>query len=1844
MTTEGAVAGSAVYELRPVRVGADFILHRGFEKTTRKPVLAVSPASRPFDPLLRDRLEHEFSIAGKIDRKWAARPLEIIRHRDADVLILEDPGGTPLDALLDRQPGRRLELGLFLRIAVGLSQSLGQVHEQGLIHKDVKPENALVGDAGHVWLLGFGVAAELARQRQAPRSLTYIAGTLAYMSPEQTGRVNRSIDVRSDLYSLGATLFELLTGAPPFDAVEPMELIHCHIARQPPSVKERVPETPSVLSAIVEKLLAKSADDRYQSTAGLERDLQRCLDAWSSQNCIEDFALGISDGPARLVIPERLYGRSVEMAALKSACERIMGGASSELFLVGGQPGAGKSFLVREFISRQAPAGILFAATKFEAHLRNSPLACVAPALQVLVKNVLSRDRAEVQGWTRQFKEVLAANARPVMDLVPELGFVLGSTPPAADLPPPETTRRFQAVLRDFVGLFARPDHPLVLFLDDLQWVDRASLDLVEQLLVHADEPASVLIIGTYRQNEVHDDHRLIQKLATLRSKGAAITEVSLQPLEEEDLGRMICDALHSDPAYSRSLSHLVQGKTGGNPFFAIQFLHSLEDDGLLAVDRTNRRWIWDEPGIRSRNYSDNIVDLMVVTLKKLSTGTRDALCWLSCFSSTANIELLAAACAVTVQELHELLREAARAELVACSDDGYAFEHDRIKDASYSLIPEEMRSWRHLRIGRLLLADSSLEEPDAGIYKVVEQFSRGRKTIETADEILQVAKLNLVAAKLSKNSAEHAAALSYLREVDELLPPDRWSSHYAMAFDCELTLAECEFVMGDTASAEKRLELLADRAVTLIDQAAVACLRVDLYVVLMRPQRALQIGADFLQTAGFAIRLDPSDDDVRRAKSRVSDLMNGRMVEDLLDLPIMTDPNEEATINVLNRLVLSALYGNTTLHYLIILLMVEYSIRKGNSAASVLGYVSFGRFLITEHSEFQTGYRFGRLALDLIEKKELTTFKARAYFSFGTGVSSWSQHLRVGRSYLRIGLQEAKRNGDTLYVGYSLSNLVGNAISSGTSLDEVDRMAIDALKFALGSEFQIAAGFVLGQLRLTRSLTGLPVDFRGLEGSEFHADDFERDLLWARHPQTVSDIYWSRRLQALVFLGDYGAAIEAAQLVKTLLTTPWPNIEGAEYHFYKAIAYSRRLANHDGAVSPTDALERIREHHRRLEAWSVHSPDNLSCRAVLLGAEIARLEGRQADSEALFEKAIHLAREQGFVQVEALACEMAAASYGARGLREIQEYFLSKACEAYGRWGAGAVLRRMGVEPDDIYPTRKPASQRSPLGEQLDAAAVVRASQAISGEMRLPELIDQIMHIVLENAGAERGLLMLMQDEVPVVVAEARTLPGAIDVVVRESPATPDDLPQSVLGYAIRARQHVILEDAVADDVYSNDDYITRNRSKSILCMLIVRQTRVIGVLYLENNLTSGAFTQERLSVIDLLASQAAISLENAKLYKGLQRSETFLAQGQMISNTGSFGWSAASGEFFWSRELYDILEYPPTTKASIELALQRVHPDDRTTVGAMVENAMRQGADFDSDHRLWMPDGRIKHVHAIGRALHNGDLDFVGSVRDVTERVANEEALREVKSDLAHVARVTTLNAMTASIAHEVNQPLSGIITNGHTGMRLLSMNPPDLAGVAETIQRTIRDANRASDVINRLRAMIKKQAAVTELVNLNEAAQEVIVLSTSELQKAKVLVRTEYRDLLPLIRVDRVQLQQVILNLLLNAIEALTDVTDRPREITIRTSVQLDGSARLDVHDAGIGIEDKTMDRLFEPFFTTKATGMGVGLSICRSIIAGLDGQLWVTQNDGPGSTFSFSIPAAGTASGGIGAGDR
>jgi PAS domain S-box-containing protein len=1596
------MAAASEYELESIRASAEFTLYRARQLGTDMPLLVVAPAAE--QPLLQSlrRLEHEYSLAAELEPAWATKPLALTRHEGRTILVLADPGGEPLDRVLDRDGQEALDVPRFLALAIGMATALGHVHQHGLIHKDFKPENVIVDDAGHVWLTGFGIASRLPRERQSPAAPETVAGTLAYMSPEQTGRMNRSMDTRSDLYSLGVTLYQMLTGVLPFAAADPLEWVHCHIARQPITPAERR-EVPEPLSAIIMRLLAKNAEDRYQTSTGLVADLRRCLAQWRTHGRIDSFQLGADDLSDRLLIPEKLYGREREVNALLTAFDQVVAQGTAELVLVSGYSGVGKSSVVNELHKALVPPRGLFAAGKFDQYKRDVPYATLAQAFQTLVRQILVKSEAEVDHWRDTLREALGPNGQLMVDLIPEVEFVIGKQPPVAELPPQEARGRFQLVFRRFLGAFARPDHPLALFLDDLQWLDTATLELLERLITDPDV-RHVLLIGAYRDNEVSPSHPLMRTLGAIREAGAKTLEIVLAPLGLDDVERLTADALHcgpnSDcgPNSAGPLALLVYEKTGGNPFFAIQFLTALAEESLLGFDRDASGWTWDVDRIRARGYSGNVVDLMVGKLQRLSDTTQVALRQLACLGNVAEITTLSMVFGQSEEGIHAGFRDAARNGLIFRMEGYYSFPHDRIQEAAYALIPESERAGEHLRIGRLLLSSLTDEGPIELLFDIASQLNRGAALLTDHDEKVRVAGISLRAGRKAKASAAYASAREYFAAGMALLHEIDWSNEYELTFSLWLERAECELLTGDFEMAGQLIGGLMQRAASKVDEASVGHLKVTFHVMRSEFQPAVEAALTCLDRLGIEIPAHPTEDQVQAEIETLGQALGARSIESLIDLPLMIDPELVAATQMLSDLTVPAYFADQRLFCLLPFRTVKISLQHGISSDSAYAISNLGFMLGFERfRRYRDGYRFAKLACDLVEKHGFIAIRAKVYVASGV-VAAWTRPIATAIDFGQAGFRAAIDTGDLTYACLSAYETILHLLVRNDPLDVVWRESETELDFVQKARYRDAADIIVIQQRFIAAMQGRTATFSTFSDAQYDEAAFEARFAGGRNLMTIC-WYWIVKLKARFLSGDYAEAQAAADRAKPLLGATAGLIVQLDYFYFAALTVA---ALYETASADEQQAWRklLREHQEQLREWAEINPSTFADKHALVLAEIARIEKRDSDALRLYEQAIHLARENGFVQNEGLAHELAAQYYLAHGIETAGYAYLRNARNCCHLWGAHGKVKQLEDRYPHLREERTSASSATigPSVEQLDVETVVNASQAISSEMALPALIEKLVRIAAVNAGAERGLLILIRDGELRIEAEAITGPGGIDVVVRPAAVTPSDLPQYALHYVIRTQESLLLDDASADNVYSKDEYVRRKHSRSVLCLPIVKQAKLLGALYLENNLTAGAFTPDRVTVLRLLASQAAISIENATLYSDLE------LQAGLLQNLPVSAWTLkpdGTPDFVnrvwldYSGQTLDFVRSRP------DAWMTAIHAEDREAASKAFWNGINRGQGFAFETRfLRAEDGTWRwHLNqaVVLRDAEGKVVKFVGTTTDIDDRKRVEEKLRE-------------------------------------------------------------------------------------------------------------------------------------------------------------------------------------------------------------------------------------------------------
>jgi predicted ATPase len=1201
--------------------------------------------------------------------------------------------------------GPPLPLDSWLRIAIAATGAVAKLHQSGVIHQHIRPGTLQIDPRQEsVELTGSGLS-----RTTAPWALKVPRAGLPYVAPEQARRAEGALDLRVDLYSLGMVLYELRAGTLPFHADDAPGWVECHVAQPPRPLAEASPATPAIVSEIIMRLLAKSPDERYQSAQGLAYDLQRCIEELSAHGHIAPFPLGLRDVWDKLRAVSRMYGRTQDLEALRGVVERVRETGRSELLLVTGPSGIGKSTLVRELQQRLGGAPVSFLWGKFEDKKSGIPYASVGQAFQDLIQRTIALPDAERAVIRDQLVATLGDDGQLIIDLIPQLALLIGKQRPVAPLPASDARYRFHLTFRNFLGVFATPTCPLVLFLDDLQWADFASLELLQHLVTHPDV-RSLLVIGAYRDDEVDASHPLEATLSEVRGAEVPVTSIKLSPLRESHLVDLVVDTFRCDRDEASPLAALLLTKSGGYPFFAVQLLCTLHQQELIRFDERRWAWEWDIAEIEAQAITSDMVELMFGNLRRLPGDTLELLKLAACIGVEFSAGLLSKLCGKPPEEVRAALLPALADGLLVQRPPGYRFLHDRVLQAAYSLIPKPDRPGLHLRLGWLLLerrpvasregtnqrfprrapqasSDAAL---DGIIFDVVNQFNLGVTKIEAADQRYQIAKLDLRAGRKAKVAGAARSAAAYLATGLSLLPQDSWNPEYALVYGMHLELAECEYLNGRFQEAERLCTLVVEHARTHVERAAGYRLQIQLATAQVDNARAVALGLSCLRLFGIELPENPSDEDVLREIGEVLNELRGRAIEELIDLPQMTDPAMVAAMEILSAFWPAAFYIASNLAIVVVGWMVRLSILHGNSPASVHGYVTLGASLCSRFGKFGEGYRFGKLAWDLGQRPGFGGYNAEASVNFGGTILIWSRHMRNSLEFFRVGFRISRNSGKLIYAASNVMMDVMTLLALGEPLDAVYDASVTALEFVTTAKYAFFADLVVVLQRVVRALQGKIERFGSLTGDGFDEEAFEAHL-GARNIPLIRFDYYVYKLETRFWAHDYAEAHAAARAAEDLLSSGGNMIVEAEHCFYGALTTAALYGSREEAER-LSLRRQLTACEWKLGRWAKSCPDNFSCRHALVAAEIARVDGRDRDAAALYEKAIRTSGDGKFVHIEGLACELAGRFYLTRPSVVSPAAHFRQARACYARWGAIGKVRHLEALHPDLFPGRHPS------------------------------------------------------------------------------------------------------------------------------------------------------------------------------------------------------------------------------------------------------------------------------------------------------------------------------------------------------------------------------------------------------------------------------------------------------------------------------------------------------------------------------------------------------------------------
>ena len=1519
ITLPGITIHSKIYE------SLASLVYRGIREQDNCAVIAKVLKQDYPSPQDLTRYRQEYEITRSLNIEGVVKAYSQQDYQRTLVILLEDFGGESLECWMRQQLDFSLmPLSVFLNMAIAITDTLGKIHAAHVIHKDINPSNIVFNPrTGVVKIIDFGIATRFSRTNPTFKSLYLLEGTPAYLSPEQTGRMNRMLDYRTDFYSLGATFYELLTGQLPFPTKDFLELVHCHIARPPTPPHELNSTIPQPVSDLILKLMAKNAEDRYQSAWGIKADLERCAQQLAEMGLIEPMPLGLQDVSEQFHIPQKLYGREAKIAALLAAFDRVAGnervgewgsgGAEEditllphrEMMLVSGYSGIGKTALVQELHKPITAKHGYFIWGKFDQFRRNIPYSAIVDALQKLVQQLLGEPNEQVEVWRSRLLTALGNNGQIIIDVIPEVEFIIGKQPSVPEVGATEAQNRFNLTFQSFVRAFCSKEHPLVIFLDDLQWIDSATLKLIELILL--DEQIQYLfLIGAYRDNELTPTHPLVLTLERMRNQGAVLQEIILTPLTLEPLTQLVAETLHHNPDTVRSLAQVVLRKTEGNPFFVSEFLKLLHSENLLTFDAQQLSWQWNLTEIEAQDITDNVVELLLRQLQKLPAATQQVLCIAACVGSEFDLETLALSaernsegtvCEKSPKAIFQSLLEAIQAGLIQPLSDldedllvqEYKFLHDRVQQAAYALIDESCKQVVHLQIGRNLLEKTSPEQRSDRLFEIIDHLNQGTELVTAQPERTEIARLNLTAGQKAKAATAYEAAFRYFTTGLQLLDTKSWQSEYDLTLALYSEAAEAAYLQGCFDGMEQLVEVVLDRGKTVVDKVQAYETRIQGYLSQGNLKEALKTGSEALKLLGIDLIENPSQADIQRELESTTALLAEREIEDLINLPEMTTPEPLAAMSILASMRSAAFIRSPALFMLITCKAVNLSVNYGNAVWSSVFYAGYGFVLCGVVQDFELGYEFGKLALGLAERLN-TRGNARTLMFANVHIMHWKVHLRNTIPMLADAYQSGVKTGDFETAGYTAYYVCYYSFFAGEELTQLEQKTATYSKSVDQIRRESPSNWLAILRQTILNLQDRPEDSSRLLSRLHHEEQALSHAIAVKDGTAIQILYLHKVMLCYLF-GEHHQAEQTAILARQHFEEVTAITVLPIFCFYYSLALLS--LSPDASNSQRAAwLNCVNTNQEKMQKWAEHAPMNYLHKFYLVEAEKARVSGQFLEAEESYERAIAGAAENDYIQEEALAYELAAKHYLTRGRLKIAQTYIKEAHYCYDRWGATAKVKDLETRYPQFFSQSSRAASASipitaetitnPFHVAFDLAAVMKASQAISREIELKQLLRSLMQTLIENAGAQTGYLILENSGKWSIEAacELNADENACATQVLQSIPIADQLPESIIQYVIRTLKPVTLNDATREGAFTNEPYIQQNQPQSIFCFPLLNQAKLVGVLYLENRLAAGVFTPERSQVLQLLSTQAAIAIENANLYSELQAKESKITQ----------------------------------------------------------------------------------------------------------------------------------------------------------------------------------------------------------------------------------------------------------------------------------------------------------------------------------------------------------------------------
>ncbi|UNU19565.1 GAF domain-containing protein [Microcoleus vaginatus PCC 9802] len=1807
-----------------IYVGNRTLVYRGLRTSNGEPVVIklLRNDFPRFNELVHFR--NQYVIAKNLEIPGSVKAYSLENYHNHYALVMEDFGGISLSSYLARlaaeskEPLEGLPINEFLPIAIQIAHALDGLYRHHVIHKDLKPANILINPTSkEVKLIDFSIASLLPRETQEIQNPNVLEGTLPYISPEQTGRMNRGIDYRTDFYSLGVTFYELLTGKLPFQTDDPIDLVHCHLAKQPLPASIVNTSVPLVLSEMVSKLMAKNAEARYQSALGLKYDLETCLSQWQETGTLANFDLGQRDLCDRFIIPEKLYGRESEVFSLLAAFERVSAG-SAEMMLVAGFSGIGKTAVVNEVHKPIVRQRGYFIKGKFDQFQRNLPFSAFVQAFRDFMGQLLSETDAKVEQCKLEILAALGDSAGAIIEVIPELERIIGQQPPVPELSGSAAQNRFNLLFDKFIQVFARKEHPLVIFLDDLQWADSASLKLI-QLLISATDNGYLLLIGAYRDNEVFPAHPLMLTLAEIQKTQAKVNTITLAPLDRAGVNCLVADTLACSKPLAEPLTELVYQKTKGNPFFGTQFLKSLHEDGSITFNLDTRYWQCDIARVRSLAITEDVVEFVAIQLQKLPTQTQEVLKLAACIGNQFDLATLAIVSEkvavdtasalwkalqdgliLPISQVYKFYQAEGNSESVVANGKEseqlpithdqlpkYKFLHDRVQQAAYSLIPEGQKRSTHLKIGQLLLNNTPEAEREERIFDIVNHLNVGVELITQEAEREKLARLNLVGGKKAKAATAYCAAVEYFNSGRELLAVNSWENQYELTLALHTEAAEAAYLSGDFDRMEELASVVETCAKTLLDKVKVYEVQMQACMAQNKLQEALNTGLQVLKLLGVEFPSEPNPSDIGQVLGETAGILNGKRIEDLIELPEMSEPYKLAAMRLLSSIFAPAYIAAPALLPLTVCKQVQLSVQYGNASVSPFAYANYGFLLCGVVGDIESGYQFGQLALSLVSKLNSQEIKAKTAFIVNLFIRHCKEHLRETLEPLVSAYSSGMEAGDLEYAGYNLLQSSCSAYYSGKELTVLEREIARNRDALHKIKQETALNYIEIYWQAILNLLGKSENYCLLKGE---ACDEQMKLPFyqqANDKAGVAYIYLNKLLLCYWF-ENYSEAIENIAIAEKYLDAVVGMPVVAIFYFYDSLVW---LAVYSDAPQSEQQgiLDRVQANQEKMQKWAHHAPMNHLHKLYLVEAERHRVLDEKIEAIEMYDKAINVAKENEYINEEGLAHELAAKFYLEWGKEKIAKPYLIDAYYAYARWGAKAKIdyleqrypqllavilqqERTRQNPSETIHTSTHSesslsnTSRTIIGSTsswglVDLPTVIKASQTLSSEIKLDQLLTTLMQVAVKNAGAQTGALILNEEGNWRINVHCTNRQDCLlqSIPVEES----DVVPLTLINYVKRTKETVIFDDASNQPRFASDPYIIQQQPQSLLCTPISERGKMLGILYLENNLATGVFTSDRVAILNILCSQAAISLQNARLYQQSQ-------------------------EYAQKLELY--------LNDLKQMQLQLVQNEKMSALGNLVAGVA---------HEINNPVGFI-----------------AGNLQPAQEYLQDLFELIDVYQDSF------------PKPGAKVEEKIEAI------DLEYLREDLPKLIGSMQEGVERIRNISTS------LRTFSRADSDRPVAFNIHDGLESTLLilkhrLKASEFRPAIEVVK-EYGNL-PLVKCFPGQLNQVFMNVLANAIDALeesnkglhfSEIKALANQITVQTVLSEDqNQVLIRIKDNGVGMSNEVKENIFNHLFTTKSVGQGtgLGLSIAHQIVVEKHGgTLTVNSSLGQGSEFVICIP--------------